>query len=170
VGDPEMMRLVVCDAGPLIHLEELGCADLLRDFAGVLVADTVWREVARHQPSVLRRRSLKLQRRDSVPDASPELTELAQAFSLDAGETEALCLMSETPDAILLTDDTAARLVAVKLNYEVHGTIGIVVRAIRRGQRTKRQVLNVLRSIPTRSTLFVSATLLDSVIDEVTGA
>jgi hypothetical protein len=30
------MPLVVCDAGPLIHLDELGCMDLLLDFSEVL--------------------------------------------------------------------------------------------------------------------------------------
>jgi predicted nucleic acid-binding protein len=75
--------------------------------------------------------------------------------------------MQEVPNAILLTDDAAARLVAEKLSYEVHGTIGVVVRALRRRQRTKRQVLNLLRSIPRRSTLFVSKELLESIIEEV---
>jgi acetylornithine deacetylase/succinyl-diaminopimelate desuccinylase-like protein len=56
--------------------------------------------------------------------------ELAQTFSLGAGELESLCLMANVPQAILLTDDAAARLVAEKLGYEVHGTIGVVVRSL----------------------------------------
>ncbi|WP_211206976.1 hypothetical protein [Thiothrix nivea] len=39
------IRLVVCDAGPVIHLDELGCLALLSDFAAVLIPDTVWEEV-----------------------------------------------------------------------------------------------------------------------------
>lgn len=42
--------LVVCDAGPLIHLDELDALGLLSDFAEVLVPDAVWREVERHRP------------------------------------------------------------------------------------------------------------------------
>jgi HPt (histidine-containing phosphotransfer) domain-containing protein len=94
-----------------------------------------------------------------------ELIQLAQAFLLDIGELEALKLMQQSPGAILLTDDAAARLVAERLGYEVHGTIGVVVRAFRRQQRTKRQVLNVLRSLPRRSTCFVGRRLLNSIID-----
>jgi len=56
---------------------------------------------------------------------------------------------------------------AESLGYEVHGTIGVVVRAGRRGLRTKRQVLNLLRAIPRRSSLFIRPQLLESVIDEV---
>lgn len=159
-----------CDAGPLIHLDELGCLNLLRAFAAVQVPDAVWQEVRRHRPSALRRRTVKLKRVSSLPEATPELLELTQAFLLDAGELAALRLMQEIRDAILLTDDAAARLVAQRLQYEVHGTIGVIVRALRQQQRTKRQVLNLLRALPRRSTLFIEPRLLDWVIEQVTNA
>jgi predicted nucleic acid-binding protein len=158
---------LVCDAGPLIHLEELGCLDLLRDFTEVQVPQAVWVEVQRHRPSALRHRTVKLRRVMSLPDAAPELLQLARAFLLDAGEMDALKLMRQSPGAILLTDDAAARLVAERLRYPVHGTIGVVVRALRRRQRTKRQVLNLLRSVPRRSSLFIEPRLLGSVIEQV---
>lgn len=167
MAEAEAATVVVCDAGPLIHLEEIGCLDLLRDFARICVLDAVWQEVKRHRPSALRRRSVKLDHIPSAPQAAPELTELAQVFSLDIGELEALSLMQQSPDAILLTDDAAARLVAERLGYEVHGTIGIVVRALRRRQRTKGQVLNLLRAIPKRSSLFIESRLSKSVIEQV---
>ena len=44
---------VVCDAGPLIHLDELDSLDLLRDFGSVLIPDLVWQEVEHHRPSAL---------------------------------------------------------------------------------------------------------------------
>lgn len=44
-GNDKLAMLVVCDAGPLIHLHELGCLELLADFPTVLVPETVWREV-----------------------------------------------------------------------------------------------------------------------------
>jgi hypothetical protein len=33
--DPSSLVGVVCDAGPLIHLDEIDCLDLLSDFAEV---------------------------------------------------------------------------------------------------------------------------------------
>ncbi len=167
MAEVEPARVVVCDAGPLIHLEQLGCLDLLRDFTAVRVADAVWREVQRHQPSALRRRSVPLVHRTSAPESGPEFIRLCQLFLLDAGERAALALMAETPSAIFLTDDAAARLVAERLAYEVHGTVGVVVRAIRRGQRSKRQVLNLLNAIPRRTSLFIRRRLLESVIEQV---
>jgi predicted nucleic acid-binding protein len=167
VARSDSVGLVVCDAGPLIHLDELGCLDLLSDFAAVHVPDAVWQEVARHQPSALRRRKVKLRRQVVLPEPAPELAQLADAFSLATGEVGALRLIQELPDAMLLTDDAAARLVAERLGREVHGTIGIIIRAVRRRQRTKRQVLSLLRAIPERSSLFIGERLLQTVIDEV---
>jgi hypothetical protein len=34
-------RTVAADAGPLIHLDELGCLDLLADLGAVVVLDAV---------------------------------------------------------------------------------------------------------------------------------
>jgi hypothetical protein len=51
---------VVCDAGPLIHLDELGCLDLLADFRTVFVPEQVWREVEFHRPGALGRSGVEL--------------------------------------------------------------------------------------------------------------
>lgn len=75
--------VVVCDAGPLIHLDEVGCLDLLSDFQTLYVPRQVWIEVERHRPAALAS-SLALQK---VP------IEISGAFSLDLGEQAALSLM-----------------------------------------------------------------------------
>lgn len=158
---------VVCDAGPIIHLDELDCLDLLTDFQAVLVPNLVWQEVARHRPGALER-STSLLKRIVVPgELDVELATLTRALSLDAGEEAALALMRQHPESILLTDDAAARLAAEQLGMRVHGTIGVVVRAIRRGQRTPQHVLGLLEAIPVRSTLFIRPQVLDAVIDHV---
>ncbi len=46
--------VVVSDAGPLIHLDEIGCLELL-DFPAVLIPTQVWEEVVRHRPGLLQR-------------------------------------------------------------------------------------------------------------------
>ena len=45
--------VVVCDAGPLIHLDEVGCLDLLSDFQTLYVPRQVLIEVERHRPETL---------------------------------------------------------------------------------------------------------------------
>lgn len=166
----EPIPLVVCDAGPLIHLEELKSLDLLADFPEVLVPDGVWREVERHRPTALLHPALKLRRISPQLPEPPELEALAQVLSLHTGEWEALRVAMEHRPGLLLTDDTAARLAAGNLGIKTHGTIGILVRAIRRQQRSKEQILVVLKSLPIRSTLHLKHSLLESVIAEVEGS
>jgi len=164
--DPET-PIVVCDAGPIIHLDELDCLDLLADFSQVLVPEAVWHEVQRHRPTACHHHSVTLQRVSPDAPAPPELEALAQLLTLHDGEWEALRLAMDHPQALLLTDDTAARVAASSLGIRPHGTIGVLVRAIRRHQRSKPEVLAILRSLPARSTLHLKRSLLDAVIAQV---
>ncbi|MGD8792938.1 MAG: DNA-binding protein [Anaerolineae bacterium] len=158
---------VVCDAGPLIHLDELGCLDLLADFSSVLVPEPVWREVAQHRANALAQTGVSLTRvKVALPDDTG-FQVLVQALSLDVGEQAALSLMRLYPNAILLTDDAAARLAADQLSVEVHGTIGVLLRSIRRGQRTAEEALSLLQQLPQRSTLHIRSDLLLAVIGQV---
>jgi predicted nucleic acid-binding protein len=158
---------VVCDAGPLIHLDELGCLDLLADFWVVLVPEQVWWEVQNRRPSVFEHRSVEFQQLSIVLSKDASLQALIRALALDLGEQAALTLMARHPDAILLTDDAAARLAARGLGYRVHGTIGILLRAIRRQLRTKQEVLVILRGLPTQSSLHIRSELLQGIIAQV---
>jgi len=154
---------VVCDAGPIIHLDELGCLDLLSDFQEIFLSDTVWKEIKQYRPSALSKTTIPIIRSPAkLPSNEPLLT-MCRIFSLDAGETEALSLMEQIPDAMFLTDDAAARIVAKQLGYNVHGTIGILVRAIRRSQMSLKEVLDILTDIPLKSSLYIRLSLLEDI-------
>jgi predicted nucleic acid-binding protein len=159
--------LVICDAGPLIHLDEVGALDLLADFEEVLVPDAVWREVEIHRADALAHPGVSLRRIAPQTEVAPELEALGQVFSLHMGEWQALHVAMEHRPGLLLTDDTAARLAARNLGIGTHGTIGILVRAIRRKQRTKAEVLVLLKSLPILSSLHLKRSLLLTVISEL---
>ena len=156
---------VICDAGPLIHLDELGCLELLNDFQSVFVPRQVWEEVAFHRPIALKRKDIVLQKVPVKILTDFSLYTLAQTLGLDIGELAALSLMKQYSDAIMLTDDAAARLAAETLKYRVHGTIGVILRAIRRNQKTVDEVLSILRNLPTKSSLHIRSSLLQKIIN-----
>ena len=158
---------VVVDAGPLIHLHELDCLDLLADLSPLIAPDAVWVEVRRHRPHV-EHGSIKGLQIASVSWAfSPQLAVLADTLDLAAGETASLALAEQYGLRILLTDDAAARLAGESLGLRVHGTIGILVRSIRRGLRSRGEVVEILRTIRERSTLHIAGDLLAKVIETV---
>ena len=71
--------------------------------------------------------------------------------------------MESNPEAIFLTDDASARMVAERMGFRVHGTIGVIVRTIRRGKKSPTGVLSIIGSIPSKSTLFIKSELLKEV-------
>ena len=157
---------VVCDAGPFIHLDELNCLDLLADYKGIILPLVVENEISEHRPSALQNQNLNIIRSKSA-DIGEELLALCRIFSLDAGEVEALAILERNPQHIFLTDDAAARLVAEQMKFKVHGTIGVLIRSIRRRLRKPEEVLYILTEIPQKSTLHVKPSLLNEIIQLV---
>ena len=158
---------VVCDAGPLIHLDELDCLDLLSNFGKILIPEIVWKEAIAHRPRLLLKNIPAASIVECGAESSPQLLSLSNSLELDAGEKAAIALMEGGSAKLFLCDDAAARLAAESLGFIVHGTIGILVRSIRLAIRTRQQILELLQDIPQRSSLHVSRRLLDAVIAEV---
>lgn len=158
---------MLCDSGPIIHLDELNCLHLLGDFQEALIPDAVQKEVKRSRPLSLSKLNVPFVfSPGNVPNDTRLLT-LCNIFSLDAGEMEALSLMEKNPEAIFLTDDASARMVAEQMGFRVHGTIGILVRSIRRGQMEAKEVLDVLKEIPFKTTLHIKHSLLDEIVMKI---
>ena len=158
---------VVCDAGPLIHLDELNCLDLLSDFREILLSNAVREEIERYRPSALTNPELQVTVFSQSLSFDEKLLTMIRAFALDQGEIEALALMRMNPQAIFLTDDAAARLVADQMGYRAHGTIGILIRSIRRKQRKPEDVVRVLAEVPSKSSLHIRSSLLEEITSKV---
>jgi predicted nucleic acid-binding protein len=158
--------LVVADAGPLIHLDELASLDVLRDFAEVFVPNAVWLEVQHHRPQALQQAGVKLVHLPP-PAPSAKINALTAIYTLHHGEREALALCLDQAINVLLTDDTAARLAAKSLNITTHGTLGLLIRAVRQELCTSSEVLELLAAIPQQTSLHIRPSLLNEVIARV---
>lgn len=154
---------VVCDAGPIIHLDELDALGLL---AGLTpwVPEAVWAEAQRHRPRALGHPAIATARCSSPEDEI--VLNLAAGLRLGPGECAALALARSTA-AIVLTDDAAARLAAESLGLRVHGSLGIIVRAPRVGLVTPQAVISLLQEIPRRSSLHLRPALLAEIVERV---
>jgi len=158
---------LVCDAGPIIHLDELNCLHLLTDFQKIILSNIVCEEIKMYRPLALKRQNLSFTKLSQKIPPDETIQTICRIFSLDAGETEALALMQKNPQAIFLTDDAAARLVAKQMRFKVHGTIGIIIRSVRRGQNEPEEVLKILSNLPIKSTLHIKASLLNKIIIKI---
>jgi predicted nucleic acid-binding protein len=66
-----------------------------------------------------------------------------------------------------LSDDAAARTVALAVGFKTYGTIGLILRSRRRGKISKTEMLQLLRELPRRTTLHLRKELLDSILATV---
>lgn len=167
MGKNNSKLIAICDAGPIIHLDELNSLHLLTDFYPLIISESVYFEIIKHRPYIFKHNKsiFKVQKIDTLPD--PNLLTIIRSFSLDKGEQDSLLLLKEYSNIIFFTDDTAARLAGESLGYRVHGTIGIILRAIRKSIKSQEEIIILLNQIPEKSSLFIKPSLLKSIIDKV---
>lgn len=167
IEEPSIQK-VILDAGPIIHLDEIECLSLLLDFKELLVPEAVWNEVQIHRSGALQNKTIPFEKVLLETHSNPQILMLCNAFGLDHGEEQALLLSFQSQHAaILLTDDAAARLAAKAAGIRAYGTIGMLLRSIRRKQLTPVRVIKLLEEIPSKSTLYIKHTLLQDIIVEV---
>jgi hypothetical protein len=78
-----------------------------------------------------------------------------RAGLLDAGEAESIALAQQLKADWLLTDDAAARLFAVELGLEVHGSLGVVLGAAAFGYLSYAEADRALKRLA-KSSLWLS--------------
>ena len=155
-----MSRAVLLDAGPVIHLDELGRLDLFKCFEEVLIPSEVWTESIRH------RRDLRLSvipnavLLDPAPRPSPRLRHHLERFDLDEGESAALSWLELFGDGTLVSDDGDARDAAEQLSFRVVGTLGLIIKASKNGLISLGEARGLFDRIKPETSLHASVGLL----------
>jgi predicted nucleic acid-binding protein len=125
----------VADAGPLIHLNEIGCLALLQIFEILHIPDAVWSETvgqARVAESEIRALG-NVQQHHLSPTDVVQFIQANKLEDLHAGEREGLYVCQRAGVSVLLTDDLAAREAAKRLGFTPVGSLGIVSKPIEPG-------------------------------------
>lgn len=159
--------IAVLDAGPLIHLDELGSLNLLDGYQEVLLPDIVENEARRHRPEIQIDSIPGLVRVSCNPTTTEPLSALAAEFGLHAGELAAISVLKEHHGDLLLSDDAAARAMAEAVGFQVRGTVGLILRGWQRGQISKAAAVALLKALPVRSTLHLRPGFLARVLEEI---
>jgi predicted nucleic acid-binding protein len=159
----------VADAGPLIHLAEIGCLPFLRIFDIVHVPDAVWYEsVAPRRVGEGDLNGLGNVRRHTLPrEEVKRVTQELGLQTLQAGELESVTLCRQIGVPLLLTDDLAVREAAKRCGLRPVGSLGIVVRAYRLGRTSRSDAEASILALYHVSSLFVTRALADLAIAEL---
>ena len=170
MGEPRTSLLIaVADAGPLIHLEEIGQLPLMTLFDKLLLPDAVWDEAVVNG-SVPRASLEQLPCLARTSAVESEVLRFIQANSLNdlhRGERESLFVCSQQSIPLLLTDDLAVRDAAKRLGLTPIGSLGVIVRAFRCGRLTKFAAEQCLRDLQSVSSLFVTPAIVEMAIEQL---
>lgn len=160
------------DAGPLIHISELGCQEILDIFPKKLTTRTVLDEISSHldvkQKNYIKS---KLVIKDDNKDLSFNMKTLCKLFSLDKGEQSVFNAIEKMLDddyardqIVFASDDAAARLAANNLNILSVGTIGLIIKSVTLKKLEKLKALEIIISIPDKSTLHLKPSFHEEII------
>jgi predicted nucleic acid-binding protein len=103
---------IVCDTGPLLHLREAGCLEILQTAGEITIPPAVRAELISHDPFWDRHMPDWIEPGILEPGFLESAARWLQAGLLDPGKAEALSLAAQLKAGWLLTDDAAARLIA----------------------------------------------------------
>lgn len=143
-----MTRRWVANASPLILLGKIGHLALLSELADeILVPDAVVRKVGAKSDGGDGRLEIASLAGARIEADVPLSSDVA-AWSLGRGESQVIALAVMVPGTRAVLDDLAARRCAQSLGLPVIGTLGVVLRARRKGMiPAARPVIEHLRRV-----------------------
>jgi len=158
-----LRQIAVSDTGPILHLSEISIIDCLDIFSKIVVPDEVIKELKKNKIDVDKNLDLRL-----LKDEWKDLVKiLTNQKDLDLGESCAISLALQEKINCFLTDDLEARIVAKEYDLEVHGTVGIILRAFREKLINKNKAIEKVKELKSKSSLFITQDLIEEVISSI---
>jgi predicted nucleic acid-binding protein len=159
-----MKRKTVSNAGPIIHLSEVNCFGAIEIFHTV-VPKAVYNEVDQYgKPGSKELRESKIKVLELTEDEKVFAKRLCDLYRIEVGEAEAIAICIKRNYELFLTDDMDAREVGELHDIEVHGSLGIILRAYRDGIFEYERVKNVISDLYRKSSLFMTQRVYERVV------
>lgn len=159
----------IADAGPLIHLREIGALHFLRLFEALHIPDAVWAETVGQgrvpDTDLAQLGNVKRHAFDAARIAA--FVEKQSLTHLHTGEQACLYLLQQQDASLVLTDDLSVRDAVKELGGTPVGSLGIIVRAYRVGQTTLQEAERLLHALHRSSTLFVTEAIVELAVEQL---
>lgn len=156
---------VVSNSGPILHLTEINCLDAFNIFSNLIIPKEVYTELSKA--------NIKVPKNFKIIDLNGESKDFSKLLinqnDLDLGESSSIALTLQENADIFLTDDLDARIIAKNHNIEVHGTIGIILRAFKEKIFDKNSAIDKIRSLKENSSLYITSDLIKEIISSIEG-
>lgn len=114
-----MRRIIIADTSVLIIFQRIDCFDILEKlYDEISITNEIADEYGEILPKWIK-----------IVDVSNKKYQTILETQVDTGEASAIALAVENDDSLLILDDIKARKLAKKLNLELTGTLGILLKA-----------------------------------------
>ena len=159
----------VTDSGPIIHLTEIGCFDILSIFENLYVPDAVWVETV----EIGRVSSEDFNRLPNLNHHTIPQHDLGNfiknndLMELHSGELECLYLSKQIDIPIILTDDLAVRETAKRLRLKPVGSLGVVAKAYYMSKLSISDAEQYMIDLYEVSSLFVTRVIVEMAITQL---
>ena len=159
-----MSRRWVVNASPLILLGKIGHVALLGELSDELILPVAVAQEVGAKPEGERILAIAASLPGTRIEAEISLSTELAAWDLGRGESQVLALASDLSGSRAVLDDLEARRAAQSIGLPLIGTLGVVLRAKRRGLiEAARPVLEHLRRVG----LYASDTLIEQALAHV---
>ena len=130
---------VISNSSILIGLSSIGRLSILhkRFPQVIIVPEAVWEEVVKAGHGLPGAEEVARTEWITIQQVKNKVFTLSLQTSLDRGEAEVIALNQEINADILLLDEKSARSIAVRLQYTVLGTVGLLIWAKRNSLLSK---------------------------------
>ena len=124
---------VISNSSVLIGLSSIGRLNILHNRfpQGIIVPGAVWEEVVETGHGLPGAQEVARAEWITPQKVQNKVFSLSLQASLDRGEAEVIALNQEINADIVLLDEKSARSIAVRLQYTVLGTVGVLIWAKR---------------------------------------
>lgn len=164
------MKVVLCDASPLVILAKLDKLHLIGDLLGndIVMLQCVVDEVLSDRAGVLERQRLEKFLNTAATIIAFSESDI-ESTSLSASDRYTLTYSIRNAVIWLVADERLMRRVATEHGIAVMGVIGLIVGAAKRGILTHAEAESALRDAVGMHRLRISVALYQRVLDELRG-
>lgn len=114
-----MSLVVIADSSSLMALDNIGESEVLQKlYSEISITPEVASEYGHKLPAWIQIRT-----------ASESSKQRSEVRDLDSGEATSIALALDSDDPLLIIDEKKGRRVAERLNIEIIGTVGILIKA-----------------------------------------
>lgn len=158
-----MASNVISDAGPIIHLSEIGMSRCFSIFETVYVPRDVYHEVKVCQLPGNREIESDIFEIVDLDSKQKDRSEYySNKYEISAEDGTVIALAEDLEINLVLTDDLDVRDVLKSRGFKPVGSLGVLLRAYREGLITFHEAIQSLDDLLETSTLYITSRIIEN--------